>query len=135
VDECLGRAVAAALTAAGHQVGPYDEFLGVPDVDWLPRIGERRWVLLTKDKHIRRNQLEVDAILNAGVRAFVLTAANLHRNDMAALFCRAMPKIYRICHQRGPFIYNITAGGRISQLSNRKLRRHALWKPSDARRG
>ena len=94
-------------------------------MDWLPAIGERRRVLLTKDKNIRKNQLEVDAILNAGVRAFVLTAANLHRDDMARLVCRAMPKIYRICHQRGPFIFNITGSGIVSQVSNRTLRRRA----------
>lgn len=102
---------------------PYDEFSGQDDVDWLPVIGERRWVLLTKDKNIRKNQLEVDAILNAGVRAFVLTAANLHRDDMARLICGAMRKVYRICRQRGPFIFNITGSGIVSQVSNRRLRR------------
>ena len=54
---------------------PYFEFFsGLQDIEWLPPVGERRWILLTKDKHIRRRQLEVDAILNAGVRAFVVTA-------------------------------------------------------------
>jgi len=88
-------------------------------------IGERRWVLITKDKNIRRNQLEIDALLSAGVRAFVVTATNLHREAMAQLICRVTRKIYRICQQRGPFIYNITATGTISQVSNRTLRRRA----------
>lgn len=125
VDECLGRGIADVLRAEGHDVCPFDEFAGVADVSWLPAIGERRWVLLTKDKNIRKNQLEVDAILNAGVRAFVITAANLHRDAMAQLISRAMRKIYRICHQRGPFIFNITGTGLVTQVSNRKLRRRA----------
>jgi ABC-type lipoprotein release transport system permease subunit len=45
----------------GHDVRPYyDHFSGVADVEWLPAIGELRWVLLTKDKNIRKNQLEVE---------------------------------------------------------------------------
>ena len=118
----------AALRADGHDVRPFNEFAGVADVEWLPVIGERHWILITKDKNVRKNQLEVDAILNAGVRAFVVTAANLHRDDMARLLCSAMRKIYRICHQRGPFIFNITASGQVTQVSNRKLRRRATWR-------
>lgn len=126
VDECLGRFVAETLSAAGFDVRAYyDHFAGVPDIEWLPRVGASGWILLTKDKNIRRRQLEVDAILNSGVRAFVVTAIGLHREDLARLVLRAMPKIQRICQQRGPFIFNITASGVVSQISNRKLRRRA----------
>ena len=103
----------------------YEHFSGLRDVEWLPPVGERHWILLTKDKNIRRRQLEVDAILNTGVRAFVVTATELHREEMATLLLRAMPKIQRICQQRGPFIFNITASGLVSQISNRTLRRRA----------
>lgn len=126
VDECLGRFVAESLSAAGFDVRAYyDHFAGMQDVDWLPRVGTNEWVLLTKDKNIRRRQLEVDVILNSGVRAFVVTAVGLHREDLAKLLLSAMPKIQRICLQRGPFIFNVTASGVVSQISNRKLRRRA----------
>lgn len=92
---------------------------------FLPIVGENRWVFLTKDKHVRRNQLEVDAILNSGLRAFVLTAAGLGGDEQAAVFVRAMRKIVRICRQRGPFVYNLTRTGLITQVSNRRLRRRA----------
>jgi len=91
----------------------------------LPILGERQWVLLTKDKNVRRNQLEVEAILNAGVRAFVVTATNLNHQRVGELLSRAMPKIVRICQRPGPFIYNITATGILSQVSRRALRRRA----------
>jgi PIN like domain len=68
VDECLGRFVADALAADGFDVRPYYEhFAGRRDIEWLPEVGELRWIVLTKDKNIRRRQLEVDAILNANV--------------------------------------------------------------------
>ena len=75
--------------------------------------------MLTKDKDIRKNRLEVEAILNSGVKAFVLTATGLRKEDHAAIFLSAMPKIIRICRQRGPFIFNVTRMGNLSRISLR----------------
>jgi hypothetical protein len=33
---------------------PFDAFAGKKDVEFLPTIGERGWVLVTKDKNVRR---------------------------------------------------------------------------------
>jgi len=119
----LGRGIAHRLQSEGHEAKPFDEFAGKRDVDFLPIVGERGWVLLTKDKNIRRNQLEVEAILNAGVRAFVITATNLSHQQIADLVSKAIPKIGRISQQRGPFVYNITSTGIVSQIPRRALRR------------
>jgi len=118
--------VPGELRAAGYDVRPwYEHFAGQPDVGWLPAIGNRGWVLLTKDKDIRRRPLEIEAILNAHIRAFVLTATELGREEQAGIFLRAMPKIHRICRRPGPFIYNITRMGNFAELSRRLLRRRA----------
>ena len=130
VDECLGTHVPAALIAAGLDVRPwYDHFPGVPDVEWLPPIGARRWVLLTKDREIRRRPIEVQAILNARVRAFVLVATALRREEQATLILGAMKKIHRICKRPGPFIYNITTMGALSEVPYRILSRRAHRRP------
>ena len=50
---------------------------GTKDVDWLPEVGSRRWILITKDKQIRKREIELRALRQAGVRAFVLTSAGL----------------------------------------------------------
>ncbi len=126
VDECLGRRVAAALADAGHEVhAAVDLHAGEPDHVWLPEIGRRGWILITKDQRIRRNPLEVHAILNAGVRAFVITALDLTPADVIALLMRRMTKIVRICQRKGPFIYNLTAGGSITEIPVARLRRTA----------
>jgi hypothetical protein len=123
VDECLGRHVPRELAAARYDIRPwYEHFAGKDDVEWLPAIGERGWILLTKDKDIRRRPLEIEAILNAGVRAFVLTATELRREEQSEILLKAMPKIQRICRRPGPFIYNITRMGYFSEISNRVLR-------------
>ena len=57
LDECLGaRDVAEALRSVGATVEILlDHFdTGTPDEEWLPVIGQREWVLLTKDKLIRK---------------------------------------------------------------------------------
>ena len=106
-DECLGKQVPAALVSAGYSVKPwYNHFAGVADVEWLRAIGDRRWILLTRDKNIRRRPLEVEAIINAGVRAFVLTATELRGVEQSEIFVKAMPRIVRICRHRGPFVFN-----------------------------
>jgi len=112
------------LIAAGYNVKPwYEHFPGQEDVDWLPPVGVHGWILLTKDKNIRRNTLEIHAILNSGVRAFVLTATALRKEEQAEVFLKAMPKIGRICVHPGPFIFNVTRMGYLSRISTKTLRR------------
>jgi hypothetical protein len=126
VDECLGRQVPTLLAAAGFDVRPwYDHFPGQQDVTWLPHIGARGWVLLTKDKNIRRNVLEVRAILNADVRAFALVATDMTGVDQAQVFIDARRRIARIAQQPGPFIYTLTRTGILTQIPNRVLRQRA----------
>jgi hypothetical protein len=78
VDECLGKYLPVQLISAGYDVrSGLAHFPGIPDVDWLPRVGQERWVLLTKDKDIRRRPIEVEALLAGRVTAFVLTVTDL----------------------------------------------------------
>lgn len=89
MDECLGRHIPAELAAAGHDIRAWHEhFAGAADVEWLPVIGARGWVLLTKDKEIRRRPLKIEAILRAGVRAFALTATELRREEQPQCFSK-----------------------------------------------
>lgn len=108
VDECLGRHfVAEALKIAGAQVELHHEhFLpGAQDAEWLPVAGARKWIVLTKDRQIILRQLEITAIINARVRAFVLTAADLMGREQAEVFVRALKKMNRIAAaSRGPLI-------------------------------
>jgi hypothetical protein len=56
-----------------------------PDAEWLPEIGKRGWVLITKDKAISRRPIELNAIIAANVRAFVLTKGQQTGPDAAAM--------------------------------------------------
>lgn len=104
IDRSLGKhKVADALRRAGARVEVHDDHFapGAKDADWLPVVGQRGWVVLTKDDRIRYRQHERDALLTSGVRAFVLTNRNLSGDEMAAIFVKALPKILRLAHKRG----------------------------------
>lgn len=42
------------------------------DRDWLPVVGRRGWVVLTADHRMRYREMERDAIMEHGVRVFIL---------------------------------------------------------------
>jgi hypothetical protein len=61
LDRNLGRhIVASALRDAGATVEVMDDHFAadVEDTVWVPTIGSRRWIILSKDRHLRSNPLE-----------------------------------------------------------------------------
>jgi uncharacterized protein with PIN domain len=57
VDRALGRRLAQELRAAGWKVEIHDDHFeqDAEDTLWLADVGRLGWVVLTKDKAIRRN--------------------------------------------------------------------------------
>lgn len=98
-----------------------DEFSpDAPDIEWLATAGRKGWIVLTKDERITRHPLERDTLLASGVRAFVLTAANLTGEKMAQAFVRALPRIYRLVAAiPPPFVARLNRGGVVRVLSPR----------------
>lgn len=98
LDRSLGKhKVATALREAGASVEIHDDHFppNAKDTDWLPAVGNRGWVVLTKDDRIRYRAHEKDALLKSGVRAFVLTNRNLSGDEMAQIFVTMLPKMQR----------------------------------------
>ena len=81
------------------------------DVDWLPVIAQRGWVILSKDQY---NWLEIRAIKNAKGRAFLLVRGELAGNEQAAIISKALPEMLRILDLTAPpFIAKIYRDGRV----------------------
>ncbi len=111
-----GEKLTEALRAHGVVVHRHRDFFvhDTRDEDWLTTVGEKGWVVLTKDKRIRYRSIEREALINARVRAFVLVAGNLSGNDIAETFTRALPKILAfIGEHEPPFIARILKNGEI----------------------
>ena len=67
-----------ALTAAGALVELHPDHFAddISDEDLLPVVSVKRWVVLTNNKRIRHKRIECQALLAAGIRAFVFTNAH-----------------------------------------------------------
>jgi hypothetical protein len=123
IDRSLGgRHLADALRALGLVVhtmaSVYGEEAGqrVPDERWLRDAGEHDWIVLMKDDAIRRRPAERDALLEAGVRAFCLTNAQLRAAEQTERFVSNRHRILQQARKPGPYIYGVY---------ERRLRR--LW--------
>jgi hypothetical protein len=120
LDRCLGRnVVAEALRAAGCRVEVHADHFAhdTPDADWLHEIGRHGWVVLTKDDHIHKNQIEVAALLRSGASSFVLRAGDATGSGMAAAFVAAAPTIRRFqTNFKRPFVATVTLRGHVSML-------------------
>jgi hypothetical protein len=92
--------------------------LDAKDVVWLPEIGRRGWVLVTKDWRIQERPLEREAIISAKVRAFVLRQQNLSGKAIIALLKLAMPNMLSsIAKYAPPFIFALEISGELTPLS------------------
>jgi PIN domain-containing protein len=84
------------------------------DLDWLPEVGKLGWTVLTKDSHIKHRLVERTALLESGVRAFVLVSGNLTGPEMAKIFVTALPKMTRFAAKHlPPFIAKIHRDGSV----------------------
>lgn len=113
VDRGLGRHVLPrALRQAGLVVHTMAEVFagreqGVTDEEWLERAGHEGWIVLTKDKRIRYRHVEIEAIREHGVRAFVLASGSLTGPEQAERFVRNIARIVEVSGERGPFVYAV----------------------------
>jgi hypothetical protein len=114
IDASLGgKIVAQALRDADAKVEIHNDHFaqGTPDHEWLAAVGDKGWVVLTKDERIRYHELERLALMDAGVRAFVLTAKGLRGTENAEILVKAQPSMRRLLKkQAGPFIAKVTRG-------------------------
>jgi predicted nuclease of predicted toxin-antitoxin system len=105
IDRCLGnKLVAETLRAANVMVEIHDNHFGknTQDVDWIPEIGRRGWIILTKDARIGKNQIERLAVADARVRMFVLVSQNLSGADMARIFLKSIPEMEKFIRKTLP---------------------------------
>lgn len=87
---------------------------GELDPIWLPRICQQGWIILTKDKGIRYNQLEIKAICADNAREFFFRSGNWDGKKMAEILSKALPKMKRMARRISPpFIASLTEAGEV----------------------
>jgi predicted nuclease of predicted toxin-antitoxin system len=120
VDRCLGRAALQALRAAteANEVAlhlddhyPQDE----ADEVWIPGIGARGWIILTKDKEIQRRPNEQAALISAHTAVFVLVKGGLTTAKIGEALTRALPAMRKATRRyQPPLLGRIGADGAVT---------------------
>lgn len=125
VDRCLGsKSIVKILQSTGINIEIHDTHFdkGAQDVDWLPEVGKRGWVVLTKDANIGKHTLERIAVTRAQIKMFVLASQSLSGTDMAAIFLKAIVAMQEFVREHpAPFIAKIYRDGKILMWKDKQM--------------
>jgi hypothetical protein len=98
---------------------------GEDDNVWLPFVAERSWVVVTKDKRNRYNDLEREAIRRSRVREFYFGGGNFTGAEMAKALVIAVPAMRKLCRTfNPPLVASITRSGIITVVYDEKGSTH-----------
>ncbi len=87
------------------------------DVEWLTLAGSEGWVVLTRDKNIRLREIERNALVAAGVAAFVFTGGNVSGVEMTEAIVSALPRMEKhLAAHQPPFICRIATSGDVERI-------------------
>jgi hypothetical protein len=87
------------------------------DVEWIPEVARRGWVLITKDQNIRRNRLERETYRATQLRGFVATGKDMNGNELGELLVHCLPgMVRRTAGRPGPLLFAISRGGIFTKL-------------------
>jgi hypothetical protein len=79
----------------------------IPDTEWLAYVGEHDYVVLKTDKSIRYTAVELAALSQGWVRAFLMTNGNLKAQAMIDRYEYHRHRILQRCRKRGPYIHGV----------------------------
>ena len=118
LDESLHncRPVHAALAGASITIERHGAYYppGLPDDQWLPDIGTKRWAMLTCDQKIRYNELERQKIVRYKIKEFVFAHGNMSGLMMGAALTKAAERMKSLIREHEPpFIAYISQSGNV----------------------
>ena len=88
------------------------------DVNWLPEVGSRGWVLISSDRRQSRKPDELAALKRAKVRAFYFSNAKLTAAEQIDAFTNGLGQIVRaVRKQTPPFVKIIRPSGAVKPLA------------------
>ena len=96
--------MAQAFRDGGHLAELYDDHFpqNAADVEWIPVVVARGWVIVSRDQAIHRNPLERAVLFRAGARAFILTSSNVTGVEAGTIFLRHIEKIEALVREKPP---------------------------------
>ncbi|MGL4514132.1 MAG: hypothetical protein ACRCT8_13660 [Lacipirellulaceae bacterium] len=132
LDRCIDmEPLATSLVAAGATVERHSAWFRGDEADsaWLPIVGAKRWIVLTKDRRILTRIPEVAALLAADTHVFVLRtgAKPLSCDGVAAAFVLALTPMQKLIrHRQPPIVATINSAGAIGKIYDYDVLRDKL---------
>ena len=121
LGENISHRIATALQAIGKPVKHVHEILqpGTSDEVIFEKLKDLGWILVSQDKNISRKKHQKQAMLQAGIGAFIFTGrANKSNDDMLVMMVRSFPEFVELTARSGrPFIYGVPDKGRIRPIA------------------
>lgn len=120
LDESIySRVLADRIGRSGATVQRPGQALpfGTHDEVWLAQCGSLGWIVLMRDQRVRRRPLELAALAQARVGAFLLTAGQATATETADTIERLLPKFARLfVNQPRPFLYTFGLRGSLTRV-------------------
>ena len=114
------KSLRTALQAIGARVEIHRDHYEEDEDDqiWLPDVALKGWVIISQDQF---NELERQAIRNAGGRAFLIVEGSASGNEQAAIVTGAMRRMLRMLKAiPAPFIARIYRAKRVLLIPPKK---------------
>ena len=109
----IGRVMAAArgdCTFTGDERASVS--VGTEDVDWIPEVASREWIVVGRDKRIRKRPAEKAALIDFPLRKLVLTAAGqLSVWEQLRVLVAQWDSIEKLSQKPPPWMYAVTKNG------------------------
>ncbi len=115
-DRCVGLRVPKALrivrppvVVKDHQQVGFDG--NTPDDEWLAKVGQKGWVVVTQDRKFHKQEAEIAAVHAHGVRCFYLHGGSDPAWTTFRNLVIALPRIIDLAEREpAPFIYQAKRG-------------------------
>ena len=110
------------LTEIGESCEIHDHHFkqDTPDEVWLTEVGNKGWVVFTKDKMIRKRVEEYLALTEANNAVFVFTGHGATGQETADAFKNALPAIKKLlAKQQRPFIAGVSKMGKLTLYTSK----------------
>ena len=121
LDRSIPRSVSDALKAVRNDVAWLEDLFppDTPDTIWLARAGDERWVVVSRDKRLRRRVAEIHAVREHNVGLFCLTQAGAwDRWSCLKLVVSTLDEMLALYESTPrPFIYTVDNRGTMTRLT------------------
>lgn len=86
---------------------------GAPDTEWIPRVADAGWRIITRDNRIQHHRAEIAAVRDNGARMVALTGDDARSTwtQLEVLFTQ-WRRIEPLAETPGPFIWALTRTAR-----------------------